>query len=208
MADIKAYKPQSNSLGSRQVLQQPYTFDNALIVITEMADSLALDLVAKGLVTNQIVITVGYDIDNEGYTGEYSTDSYGRRIPVHAHGTYNLKNYTSSGRAIRYAATELFSKITDKNLNIRRLNITAARVIKEGELPADQPKQISIFLEAEEERAREELTNTEESKERKRQQAVIEMRKKYGKNAVLKGVSLEEGATAKSRNEQIGGHKA
>lgn len=208
MADIKSYKPQSNSLGSGQVLQQPYTFDKALIVITEMADSLALDLVAKGLVTNQIVITVGYDIDNEGYSGEYSTDSYGRKMPVHAHGTYNLKKYTSSGRAIRYAAIELFSRITDKNLNIRRLNITVARVIEEGELTADQPKQISLFSEAEEERAREELANTEESKERKRQQAVIEMRKKYGKNAVLKGVSLEEGATAKSRNEQIGGHKA
>lgn len=208
IADIKAYKPQSNSLSSGQVLQQPYTFQKALIVLTEMADSLALDLVAKGLVTNQIVLTVGYDVDNEGYNGEYTTDRYGRKIPKHAHGTYNLKSYTSSGRAIRYAATELFSDITNKKLNIRRLNITAARVVKEDEVPEEKPVQLTLFSDAEEDLAREQLAKAEEEKERKRQQAVLEIRKKYGKNAVLKGVSLEEGATAKSRNEQIGGHKA
>lgn len=208
IADIKAYKPQSNSLSSGQVLQQPYTFQKALIVLTEMADSLALDLVAKGLVTNQIVLTVGYDVDNEGYNGEYTTDRYGRKIPKHAHGTYNLKSYTSSGRAIRYVATELFSDITNKKLNIRRLNITAARVVKEDEIPEEKPVQLTLFSDAEEDLAREQLAKTEEEKERKRQLAVLEIRKKYGKNAVLKGVSLEEGATAKSRNEQIGGHKA
>lgn len=208
IADIKAYKPQSNSIGSGQVLQEPYPYSKTKLVISEMADALALDLVAKGLVTNQIVMTVGYDCDNENYKGEYSVDHYGRKIPKHAHGTYNLDAYTSSGRLIRYAATELFDRIINKKLNIRRLYITATRVIAEGKIPDDNFEQMDMFRDYEEERARKELLSAENAKEKKRQQAVLAIKEKYGKNAVLKATSLEEGATAKSRNEQIGGHKA
>lgn len=115
IADIKSYKPQSSSIGSGQVLQEPYPYEKAKLVVTEMADALALDLVVKGLVTNQIVITVGYDCDNENYDGEYSVDRYGRKIPKHAHGTYNLDGYSSSGKYLRYATTEFFDRIVEKN---------------------------------------------------------------------------------------------
>lgn len=208
IADIKAYKPQSNSLGSGQVLQEPYPYEKAKLVVTEMADSLALDLVAKGLVTNQIVMTVGYDIDNDGYNGEYTVDRYGRNIPKHAHGTYNIDIHTSSGKMIRHAALELFDRIINKKLNIRRLYITATRVVPESEAPDALTEQLNLFKDYEEERERKELLKAENQKEKKRQQAVLEIREKYGKNAVLKANSLESGATAKERNGQIGGHKA
>ena len=208
IADIKAYKPQANSLGSGQVLQEPYPYKKAKLVVTEMADALALDLVAKGLVTNQIVMTVGYDCDNENYDGEFTYDHYGRKIPKHAHGTYNLDEYSSSGKYLRYAATELFDRIVDKKLNIRRLYITATKVICEEDAPQGGTEQLDLFTNYEEETARRELFETECEKERKRQKAVLALREKYGKNAVLKATSLEDGATARDRNNQIGGHKA
>lgn len=208
IADIKVYKPQSNSIGSGQVLQEPYPYAKAKLVVSEMADALALDLVSKNLVTNQIVMTVGYDTENDGYDGEYSVDRYGRKIPKHAHGTYNLDEYTSSERQIRYAATELFDRVINRKLNIRRLYITATKVIAEGEIPHSGFEQMDMFRDYEEEQARKELLSAENVKEKKRQQAVLAIKEKYGKNAVLKAISLEEGATAKSRNEQIGGHKA
>lgn len=208
IADIKAYRPQSNSVGSGQVLQEPYPYKKAKLVVSEMADSLALDLVAKGLVTNQLVMTVGYDIDNAGYSGEYVTDRYGRKLPKHAHGTYNLEVQTSSGRLLRKAAAELFDRIVDRGLNIRRLYITAAKVVGEDCAAANSDEQLDLFTDyGQQQKEREELAADSE-KEKKRQKAVLAIREKYGKNAVLKGVSLEEGATAKSRNEQIGGHKA
>ena len=208
IADIKAYKPQANSLGSGQVLQEPYTYKKAKLVVTEMADALALDLVAKGLVTNQIVMTVGYDCDNENYDGEFTYDHYGRKIPRHAHGTYNLDEYSSSGKYLRYAAAELFDRIVNKNLNIRRLYITATKVVRESDAPQGGTEQLDLFTNYEEETARRELFETECEKERKRQKAVLALREKYGKNAVLKATSLEDGATARERNNQIGGHKA
>lgn len=208
IADIKSYKPQSNSIGSGQVLQEPYSCDKAKLVVTEMAEGLALDLVAKGLVTDQIVMTVGYDIENDGYSGEYSTDRYGRKIPKHAHGTQNLEMRTSSGRTIREAALALFDRIVNKKLNIRRLYITATKVVGEDKAFEAADEQLSLFSLGDEVSAKQQAAIAEEQKEKKRQQAVLEIRKKYGKNAVLKGVSLEEGATAKSRNGQIGGHKA
>lgn len=208
IADIKAYKPQANSLGSGQVLQEPYPYKKAKLVVTEMADALALDLVAKGLVTNQIVMTVGYDCDNENYDGEFTYDHYGRKIPKHAHGTYNLDEYSSSGKYLCYAATELFDRIVDKKLNIRRLYITATKVICEEDAPQGGTEQLDLFTNYEEETARRELFETECEKERKRQKAVLALREKYGKNAVLKATSLEDGATARERNNQIGGHKA
>ena len=208
IADIKAYKPQANSLGSGQVLQEPYTYKKAKLVVTEMADALALDLVAKGLVTNQIVMTVGYDCDNENYDGEFTYDHYGRKIPKHAHGTYNLDEYSSSGKYLRYAAAELFDRIVNKNLNIRRLYITATKVVRDSDAPQGGTEQLDLFTNYEEETARRELFETECEKERKRQKAVLALREKYGKNAVLKATSLEDGATARERNNQIGGHKA
>lgn len=208
IADIKSYKPESNSLGSGQVLQEPYAYRKAKLVVTEMADALALDLVAKGLVTDQIVMTVGYDVENEGYKGEYSTDRYGRKIPKHAHGTYNLEIKTSSGRLIRGAALALFDRIINKKLFIRRIYITATKVVREEEAGTEMPEQLDLFTDYEEENRRMQELKAENEREKKRQKAVLEIREKYGKNAVLKGVSLEEGATAKSRNEQIGGHKA
>ena len=201
IADIKSYKPESNSLGSGQVLQEPYAYRKAKLVVTEMADALALDLVAKGLVTDQIVMTVGYK-------GEYSTDRYGRKIPKHAHGTYNLEIKTSSGRLIRGAALALFDRIINKKLFIRRIYITATKVVREEEAGTEMPEQLDLFTDYEEENRRMQELKAENEREKKRQKAVLEIREKYGKNAVLKGVSLEEGATAKSRNEQIGGHKA
>ena len=208
IADIKAYKPQANSLGSGQVLQEPYTYKKAKLVVTEMADALALDLVAKGLVTNQIVMTVGYDCDNENYDGEFTYDHYGRKIPKHAHGTYNLDEYSSSGKYLRYAAAELFDRIVNKKLNIRRLYITVTKMVRESDAPQGGTEQLDLFTNYEEEIARRELFETECEKERKRQKVVLALREKYGKNAVLKATSLEDGATARERNNQIGGHKA
>ena len=189
-------------------MQEPYPYKKAKLVVSEMADALALDLVARGLVTNQLVMTVGYDTDNAGYSGEYVTDRYGRKIPKHAHGTYNLDVQTSSGRLLRKAAAELFDRIVDRGLNIRRLYITAAKVVGEDCAAANSDEQLDLFTDyGQRQKEREELA-TDSEKEKKRQKAVLAIREKYGKNAVLKGVSLEEGATAKSRNEQIGGHKA
>lgn len=208
IADIKAYKPQANSLGSGQVLQEPYPYKKAKLVVTEMADALALNLVAKGLVTNQIVMTVGYDCDNENYDGEFTYDYYGRKIPKHAHGTFNLDEYSSSGKYLRYAATELFDRIVNKKFNIRRLYITATKVVRESDAPQGGAEQLDLFTNYEEETARRELFAAESEKERNRQKVVLALREKYGKNAVLKATSLEDGATARERNNQIGGHKA
>ncbi len=214
---IKAYRPSTNSLGSGQVLHQPYTAEKAKLVLREMADLLVLDLVDKGLVTDQIVVTVGYDIENltdpersKKYHGAIVKDHYGRQIPKHAHGTANLDGYTSSTKKIMCAASELFDRIVDKNLLVRRLNIVANHVLPEADAPKknDGFEQLDLFtdyaaLEANQERERAEL-----EREKKMQQAMLTIKKKFGKNAILKGMNLEEGATAKDRNAQIGGHKA
>ena len=208
IADIKAYKPEAKSIGSGQVLQEPYPFEKARLVADEMADALALDLVGKNLVTDQIVMTIGYDIANKDYKGEITVDRYGRKIPKHAHGTQNLKMQTSSEKLIRTATLELFDRIVDKDLLVRRLYITAGKVVDENEKKEPVPEQMDLFTDyVEEERKRAEEKERLE-KERKRQQAVLDIKNKYGKNAILKGMNLEEGATAKSRNGQIGGHKA
>ena len=214
---IKAYRPSTNSLGSGQVLHQPYEPDKAKLVLREMADLLVLDLVDKGLVTDQIVVTVGYDIENltdpersKKYHGAIVKDHYGRQIPKHAHGTANLDGHTSSTKKIICAASELFDRIVDKNLLVRRLNIVANHVLPEADEPKknDGFEQLDLFtdyaaLEANQERERAEL-----EREKKMQQAMLTIKKKFGKNAILKGMNLEEGATAKDRNAQIGGHKA
>lgn len=214
---IKAYRPSTNSLGSGQVLHQPYEPDKAKLVLREMADLLVLDLVDKGLVTDQVVVTVGYDIENltdpersKKYHGAIVKDHYGRQIPKHAHGTANLDGHTSSTKKIMCAVSELFDRIVDKNLLVRRLNIVANHVLPEADAPKknDGFVQLDLFtdyaaLELKQERERAEL-----EREKKMQKAMLTIKKKFGKNAILKGMNLEEGATAKDRNRQIGGHKA
>lgn len=217
VAVVKAYRPENNSLGSGQVLHQPYTAEKARLVLREMADLLSLDLVSKRLVTNQLVVTIGYDKENlstpdqkRQYHGEVTKDHYGREIPKHSHGTQNLERYTSSTKLIVGAATELFDRIADKNLLVRRLNIVAAHVIPESEAPKKEPgfEQLDLFTDYAAEQAKQEKEDAALARERKRQEAVLAIKKKFGKNAILHGMNLEEGATARDRNSQIGGHKA
>ena len=217
IADIKAYKPESNSISSGQVLQCPYTYEKACLVIREMADLLTLDLVDKGLMTDQIILTVGYDIENltdptraARYKGEVTTDYYGRRIPKHAHGAENLGGYTSSTRRIIAATDRLCKRILDPSLLVRRMSITAARVLDESEArkAGAKEEQLSMFTDYEAEEREREAEEAALDKERRMQKTVIDIKKKYGKNAIMKGMNLEEGATAKDRNRQIGGHKA
>ena len=208
IADIKAYRPRSGSVGAGQVLQCPYSFDKAKLVALEMAQGLALELVGKGLVTDQIVMTVGYDVENREYTGETVTDRYGRRMPKHAHGTQNLERFTSSEKRISQAVTELFGRIVDKKLLIRRLYLTATHVAAEGTQKRGGAHQMDLFTDYAAQEAQRQEEEEELEREKRRQQAVLAIKGKYGKNAILKGVSFEEGATAKERNETIGGHKA
>lgn len=216
IADIKAYKPANNSLGSGQVLACPYDAQKAKLVIKEMADLLALDLVEKGLVTKQIVLTVGYDIENltnsnkeSGYRGEVTKDPYGRIIPKHTHGTINLHRQTSSARLIVQATEELYDKIVDKTLLVRRLNVTANHVIREDSITkTEEFQQLDLFTDYEELHKEQEKEEEALQREKNIQKALLSIKKKFGKNAVLKGMNLEEGATTKERNQQIGGHKA
>lgn len=216
VADIKAYKPSTNSISTGQVLACPYTADKARLVVREMADQLVLDLVSKGLVTDRLVLTVGYDIDNLNdparrinYHGRTETDRYGRTLPKSAHGTQSLGELTSSTQKLMDAATVLFDRIIDPNLLIRRMYLVANHVIPESDAP--QParcEQLDLFTDyaAEQERRRAEQAALE--RERKLQQAALAIKSKYGKNALLKGMNLEKGATAIERNGKIGGHNA
>lgn len=216
MADVKSHKPSTNSIASGQVLQYPYEFEKAKLVVREMTDMLVLDLVEKGLVTNQIVLTVGYDIENlsdpvrgKGYHGPVTTDHYGRQVPKHAHGTTNLSRYTSSTKVITQAVLELYDRIVDSGLLVRRLNLTAAHVVEAGAAPQPTPvEQLDMFTNYEALRAKEARENAELEREKRIQETVVAIRQKFGKNAMLKGMNLEKGATAQDRNRQIGGHKA
>ncbi|MDO5401348.1 MAG: DNA methylase [Eubacteriales bacterium] len=216
IADIKAYKPSSNSVGSGQVLQYPYPFDKAKLVVREMTDLLVLDLVDKGLVTDQLVLTVGYDIENlsnpdirKNYHGAVTADRYGRQIPKHAHGTANLGKHTSSTKQILQAVAELFDRIVDKNLLVRRLNIVANHVLDEASAPQqDDCQQLDFFTDYAAQEKKKKAEAADLARERKMQEAMLSIKKKFGKNAILKGMNLEDGATAKDRNSQIGGHKA
>ena len=214
---IKAYRPSSNSLSSGQVLHCPYEPQKAKLVVREMTDLLVLDLVDKGLVTDQMVLTVGYDIENltdparrARYHGAVEKDPYGREIPKQARGSINLGEHTSSTRKIMCAVSELFDRIVDKNLLVRRMYVVANHVLPEVDAPKknDGAVQLDLFTDyaAEEEKRKAEDAALE--RERKIQKAALAIKKKYGKNAILKAMNLEEGATAKDRNAQIGGHKA
>lgn len=216
IADIKAYKPETNSICSGQVLQHPYTASKARLVVREMTDLLALDLVDKGLVTNQIVLTIGYDRESltspniaKKYTGEVTTDRYGRKIPKHAHGTANLGRRTSSAKLITEKVMELYDRIINKDLLIRRINLTANNLVDEQTAEDDNiPEQLSLFTDCAELQRQRQAEKAALAKERRQQQAILGIRKRYGKNAILKGSDFEDGATTKQRNEQIGGHKA
>lgn len=217
IADVKAYKPENKSIVSGQVLQYPYEFEKARLVVREMADALSLDLVDKSLMTNQIVLTVGYDRENlddpqrrKDYAGAITTDRYGRKIPKHAHGTANLERYSSSTNEIVRAALELYDCIADKKLLVRRLSISANRLLPEKDVPKqdDSAEQLDLFTDHTAQEKQREAEKIALARERKKQQAMLAIKKKYGKNAILKGMDLEEGATARERNNTIGGHHA
>ena len=210
--DVKAYKPESSSLSSGQVLQEPYTFEKARLIVKEMADFLSMDLVEKRLVTDQIVLNVGYDVENLSggggageYVGEIKIDRYGRKVPKEAHGSQNLDGFTSSTKILVEQFDRLFVRIADEKLLVRRLNLCASHTLDERRAAEETSvSQMSFF----DDEKKTETRSEEMKKERKRQEAVLEIRKKYGKNAVLKGMNYESGATGKQRNDQIGGHKA
>ena len=216
IAQIKAYKPEKNSVGSGQVLQCAYTAEKAKLIVKEMTDLLVLDLVDKGLVTDQMVLTIGYDIDNltdpairNKFHGEVTTDRYGRKVPKHAHGTANLPEYTSSTRMIMKAVEDLYDRIINQDLLVRRIYVVASRVIPEGEAKEKEVfEQMDLFTDYEALKKEKEQEQTELQKEKRIQHAILDLQKKFGKNAVLKGMNLEEGAMTRERNKQIGGHKA
>ena len=215
MADIKAYKPTTNSIGSGQVLQDPYPFDKARLVVREMTDLLVLDLVDKHLITNQLTLTVGYDMENlaepsrrNRYHGPVVTDAYGRSIPKHAHGTANLDGYTSSTKVILEAITDLFDRIVNPELTVRRINMTANHVIDEALQPKQGYEQLDLFTDYEAQERQQKLEQLELEKEKRMQRAMLDIKHRFGKNAILKGMNLENGATTQQRNEQIGGHRA
>ncbi len=209
ISDIKSYRPTTNSVGSGQVLKTPYPAEKARLVVQEMADLLVLDLVDHRLMTDQLTLTVGYDRENLtdpqrrlAYRGAVSTDAYGRAIPKHAHGTTHLPEYTSSTTEIVEAMTKLFDRIVNPQLLIRRLNVTANRVLREDCLPTQGLQQLSLFSDDGQQR------KAQRKRERQKQQAILSIKKKYGKNALLKGMNFRDGATTRERNGQIGGHKA
>ena len=213
---VKAYRPENNSLSSGQVLQEPYTFRKARVVIKEMAEGMALDLVSKRLVTDQLVLTVGYDAENltrpeilEKYHGEITYNHYGKPVPKHAHGTLNFKNPTSSSRLIMEGAAALFDRHVNPDLLIRRLNLTTNHVVPEVSLMQDnKPQQLELFVDYEAQDRQRQEEKARMDKERRMQEAQLKIKKRFGKNAILRGLNFEEGATAKDRNSQIGGHKA
>ena len=216
MEDVKTYKPETNSISSGQVLHCPYEFDKARLVVKEMTDLMVLDLVDKGLVTNQIVLTIGYDIENitdknrsQSYKGTVTTNYYGKKVPKPAHGTTNLPKQTSSTTLITNAVMELYDKIVNKKLPIRRINIVANKLVDEHSVKnANKYEQLDLFTDYEVLQKQREKENAESEREKRMQNTILDIKKKFGKNAILKGMNLQEGATAKDRNNQIGGHKA
>lgn len=206
---IKEYKPTSKSIGSGQVLHCPCSYEETKIIVKEMAELLSLSLVEKNIVTDQIVLTVGYDISNldknQNYEGEITTDRYNRKIPKHAHGTINLEHKTSSTKIIMKSVMELYDKIINKNLLTRRIYLTANNVITEEEAKKKNKfEQINLFTDY----RKKELEEQKENSEKQIQKAVVNIKNKYGKNAIIKGMNLQEEGTTIERNGQIGGHKA
>lgn len=216
IADVKGYKPDKSSMGSGQVLMQPYSFEKARLIVREMTDLLVLDLVEKGLTTDQMVLTIGYDRENlkdpeirKRYKGPVTTDHYGRKVPKHAHGTINLEKQTSSTKLILDAVTGLYEQIVDRELLIRRVYVTANHVIEESRAAEEDTfEQMDLFTDYAALKKRKEEEKAALEREKRIQKAMLDIKKKFGKNAVLKGMNLEEGAMSVERNKQIGGHKA
>lgn len=204
---VKAYKPTTNSISSGQVLHCPYNYENTKLILKEMTELLTLDLVKKNLVTNQIVLDIGYDIENLGnkgiYKGEIDIDRYGRKVPKHAHGTTNVDHYTSSTKLIIEAVVDLYEKIMNSKLLVRRLNVTFNNVINISEVKEETCEQLNLFVNYNEINKKREKERTE----REIQKAMIDIKSKYGKNAIIKGMNLQKEGTTIERNGQIGGHK-
>ena len=216
MAQVKSYRPEEKSMSSGQVLQEPYTADMARIVILEMADSVSFDLLEQGMVTDQIVLTIGYDVESlihksigTLYKGKIKIDHYGRNVPVHAHGTINIEQPTSSSNILIDKVGKLYDRIVNPDLLIRRLTLSINHLIPETKINKQKyAVQLDLFSDYDEIKRSREMKNKELAKERKRQEALLNLRHKFGKNVVLRGLSYSEGATQKTRNKQIGGHKA
>lgn len=215
MKDVKSYKPETNSISEGQVLHEPYNYEKTKIIVREMIDNLSLNLVSKEKVTNQIVLTIGYDIDNltdpiisKKYNGEITYDQYGRPIPKHSHGTINLEYKTSSSKVLMKKCIELFERIINKDLLVRRINVTACNIVDEKEAEKEVVhQQLDLFSVDSKKNEEDEKDKLNRKEELKLQKIMLELKNKYGKNAILKAMNLEEGATAIDRNNQVGGHK-
>jgi len=220
---IKRYRPATTSLSSGQVLMEPYSWEKGKLIVREMTELLVLDLVRKGLVTKQVTLTISYDrtslrqvkdgsyqiaATGKPYQGKVTRDHYGRPHPKHAHGTGNLDRWTSSTKRIMAVMMDLYDRVVDPDLLVRRINVVAANLIPEGEIPEALPEQLSLFVDQAEADRRREAEKDADEKERRLQQATLRLQSKYGKNAVLKGMNLEQGATTILRNRQIGGHRS
>ena len=209
---IKSYRPETNSISSGQVLQRPYNYNDAMVIVKSMSESLALDLTQKNLVTNQMVLTIEYDIENltnpyisQNYKGEITIDRYGRKVPKHAHGTINLDHYTSSSKIIRECVMKLYRRVVDNNLLVRKIYVVANNIINEELANAKEKyEQINLLIDYE----KREKDKLKETKEIQMQKSMLKMKEKYGKNAILKGTDLLEVSTTRDRNNQIGGHRA
>ena len=216
MKDVKAFKPATNSISLGQVLHSPYNYEQTKLIVKEMTDLLVLDLVDKHLITNQLVLTIGYDIENltnssikNTYNGEITTDRYGRKIPKHAHGTINLDEKTSSTKEIMEKIEELYEKIINKNLLVRRIYVVANNVVNEEEYDQEisNQEQISLFIDYEKQKQEKIQKIKDRKEENNLQHAILDIKKKYGKNAIIKGMNLEKDGTTIQINAQIGGHK-
>ena len=209
MAQIKAYRPQSNSLSTSQVLPEAYSWDKGLLIVKEMADNLALDLVEKSLVTNSIGLYINYDSQcPDDFDGEFGYDWYGRKVPKSVNGTHRFESYISSAADIRQAAEDLYRQMTDKRLCVRRVTISAGNVVHEGYEVKCSADQLDLFTDYDELEAKKKQERARLAKEKRQMQAALEIKKRFGKNAILRGMNLEQGAKTVERNNQIGGHKA
>ncbi len=229
ISTIKSYKPETNSLSSGQVLSEPYNAIDGKLIVREMTELLVLDLVRKNLVTKQVTLTIGYDRESlivlhagktmkdtvygvartgRPYSGTVTSDPYGRPHPKHAHGTGNLDHWTSSTKAIMKTMMELYDRIMDPDLLIRRLNVVACNLIKASDIPAEAPLQLDLFTDYAALERQEAERKAAEEKEHKLQKATLIMQERFGKNAILKGMNLEKKGTTIQRNGQIGGHRA
>ena len=209
MAQIKAYRPQSNSLSSGQVLPEAYSWEKGLLIVKEMADNLALDLVEKSLVTNSVGLYVSYDARcPDDFDGEFGFDWYGKKVPKSVNATRRFEDYTSSAVDIRQAVEDMYSRIVDKRLFVRRVNIAAGNVVHEGYEQKCSGEQLDLFTDYDALEAQRRKDRARLAKEKRQMQAAVEIKKRFGKNAILRGMNLEEGAKTVERNNQIGGHKA